>query len=181
MKAINKVFKIIKKIIITILALIYFSFVLAMSMLLLNYNKYGVTEFNGTSLIILKEDVNNEKYEKGDLLLIQYKDIKNIQIGDEIFVYRIRDNKDVAIDFGKIGNVSVEDNAIEFENGATFDMQFAIGEVDEVHEDIGTYLSFIQSKWVFFFIIVVPCFLIFIYEIYELVVEIKYGSDEEED
>ena len=60
-------------------------------------------------------------------------------------------------------------------------MQFAIGEVDEVHEDIGTYLSFIQSKWVFFFIIVVPCFLIFIYEIYELVVEIKYGSDEEED
>ena len=102
MKAINKVFKIIKKIIITIIALIYFSFVLAMSMLLLNYNKYGVTEFNGTSLIILKEDVNNEKYEKGDLLVIQYKDIKNIQIGDEIFVYRIRDNKDVAIDFGNI-------------------------------------------------------------------------------
>ena len=64
MKAINKVFKIIKKIIITILAIIYFGFVLAMSMLLLNYNKYGVTEFNGTSLIILKEDINNEKYEK---------------------------------------------------------------------------------------------------------------------
>lgn len=181
MKIVKKIFKIIKKIIITILAIIYFSFVLAMSMLLLNYNKYGVTEFDGKSLIILKEDVNNEKYEKGDLLLIQYKDIKNIQVGDEIFVYRIRENKEVAIDFGNIGNVSVEDDAIEFENGATYAMQFAIGEVDEVYEDIGTYLSFIQSKWVFFFIIVVPCFLIFIYEIYELVVEIKYGSDEEED
>lgn len=181
MKIVKNIFKIIKKIIITILAIIYFSFVLAMSMLLLNYNKYGVTEFDGKSLIILKEDVNNEKYEKGDLLLIQYKDIKNIQVGDEIFVYRIRENKEVAIDFGNIGNVSIEDDAIEFENGATYAMQFAIGEVDEVYEDIGTYLSFIQSKWVFFFIIVVPCFLIFIYEIYELVVEIKYGSDEEED
>ena len=39
MKMIKKIFKIIKKIIITILAIIYFSFVLAMSMLLLNYNK----------------------------------------------------------------------------------------------------------------------------------------------
>ena len=181
MKMIKKIFKIIKKIIITILAIIYFSFVLAMSMLLLNYNKYGVTEIDGKSLIILKEDVNNEKYEKGDLLVIQYKDIKNIQIGDEIFVYRIRENKEVAIDFGNIGNVSIEDDAIEFENGATYAMQFAIGEVDKVYDDVGTYLSFIQSKWVFFFIIVVPCFLIFIYEIYELVVEIKYGSDEDED
>lgn len=174
-----KVLKAIKKIFLTILVVIYFTFVLAMSMLLLNYNKYGITEFDGTSLIILNESVNNDKYDKGDLLIIENKSISNIQKGDEIFVYRIRDNKEVSIDFGIIGEVYPDEDAIEFENGATFAMEFVIGEVDKVYEDIGTFLSIIESKWVFLFVIIVPCFLIFIYEVYELIVEIKYGNEEE--
>ena len=38
---------------------------------------------------------------------------------------------------------------------------------------------FDESKWGFLFIVLVPCFLIFIYEVYALIIEIKYGAEEE--
>ena len=45
----TKVLTIIKKVILTIVGVAYFIFALAMTILLLNYNNYGVTQFGSKS------------------------------------------------------------------------------------------------------------------------------------
>lgn len=157
---------------------IFFAFVIAMTIILLNINKFGVSVIDNRSLVMIREDIASDKYVKGDLVLVKAKKIEDIKIGDEIFVYKVDKARKVTIDVGIVGGVHLEDVAISFKNGATFDMEYVIGVADEVHHNIGTYLSIVQSTWGFLFIILVPSFLIFIYQLYALVVEIKYGKDE---
>lgn len=174
-----KVLNIIKNIILSILFVVYFAFVILMTVLVLNFNDYNVTEFGSTSLIIINDEISNESYKKGDLVVVEKKKINNMKIGDEIFTYKIDSKGDVSIDLGKIGNVYPEEDAVAFENGSTYSFEFIAGVPQEKHAKIGTFLSIIESKWGFLFIVLVPSFLIFVYEIYALIVEIKYGKDEE--
>ena len=51
-----KIFEVIKKIFLTICTVAFFVFAIGMTILLLTFNKYGVTEIGGTSLVIIKED-----------------------------------------------------------------------------------------------------------------------------
>ena len=75
--------------------------------------------------------------------------------------------------------IYLEEDAIAFENGSNYSMEFIAGTPEKVYNDIGLYLGIIESKWGFLFIVLVPSFLIFVYELYSLIVEIKYGSDED--
>lgn len=174
-----KVLETIKKIVIGTLITVYFIFALAMTTLLLNYNDFGITEFGDTSLILVDSSISNDKYEKGDLVLVERQRVKNIQVGDEIFTYHINSQGQVYIEIGTVGTVYVDDNAIKFENGETYSDEFIIGKATNIYEDIGTFLSIVESKWGFLFIVLVPCFLIFIYELYSLIIEIKYGTEED--
>ena len=173
-----KVLKLIKKIIIGILAVIFFGFAIGMTVLLLNVNRYGVSEFGDTSLVIIKERISSENFKKGDLVLVEKQHISTISVGDEIFAYQVDPRGNVRIDLGIVGQVHSEEDAIVYENGATYSMEFVIGKSAKVYEKIGTYLAIILSRWGFLFMILVPSFLIFIYQIYALIVEIKYGEDE---
>ena len=60
-------------------------------------------------------------------------------------------------------------------------MEFVIGIANSKMDGIGTYLSIIESKWGFLFIVLVPSFLIFVYQIYALIIEIKFGSEDEQE
>lgn len=175
-----KALKMIKKILIGIVVAIYFAFVIFMTVLLLNYNKYGVTQFENKSLIIIRDEISTNNYKKGDLVIVQSKKINNIKVGDEIFTYQIAANGEVNIDLGIVGEVHEEEQAITYENGSNYSMDFVIGSAEKTYEKVGNYLSVIESKWGFLFIVLVPSFLIFIYEVYNLIVEIKYGADEED-
>lgn len=176
-----KKMKVVKNVIVGILGFIFFGFVIFMTVLLLNYNKYGVTEIGDTSVILIKEKVSSEKYVKGDLVLVKDKDIEDINVGDEIFMYQIDDvNNKVHIDLGNIKSVDIDSKELHFENGSAYHMDRIIGEADKVYNKAGSYLSVIQSKWGFLFIILVPSFLIFIYALYALIVEIKYGNEQPE-
>jgi hypothetical protein len=173
-----KVLQIIKKIIIGILAIAFFGFVIFMTILLLNYNKYGVTQFDKTSLILIREGITSDKYKKGDLVLVDGVMIENITVGDEVFAYKVSKEGTVSIDLGIVGELHPNESAITLKNGATYAMDFVIGKTSKVYNKVGTYLSIIESKWGFLFIILVPSLLIFIYELYALIIEIKYGKDE---
>ena len=173
-----KVLKVIKKVIIGLFIAVFFCFAMVMTILLLNRNKYKVTQFGDTTLVVLNSKVSSEKYKKGDLILVESVKLEDIKEGDEIFAYQLDSEKNATIDFGTVGRTSIEQKAVEFENGSTYAMEFVIGSTSKVYNDLGTVLSIVQSKWGFLFIILVPCFLIFIYEVYSLIVEIKYGDEE---
>ncbi len=174
----KKVLNFIKKLIVGIFAIAFFGFVIAMTILLLNFNDYGVTQFDDKSLIIIREDLSSSAYKKGDLVIVQSKKIENINPGDELFVYKVSDKKKVSIDVGLVHNTYIKENAIMYKNGGTYAMEFIIGEATKVYNDIGGILAIIESKWGFLFLILVPSFLIFIYEVYALIIEIKYGREE---
>lgn len=174
-----KVLGIIKNIIIGILGVAFFTFALTMTVLLLNYNSYGVSQFGDTSLIIIRDDLTSKSFQKGDLVFVKSIKLENINVGDEIFVYKVDSDGAVSIDLGTVGEVHTNDEAISFENGSTYSYKYVIGKSNKVDNKIGTYLSIIESKWGFLFIILVPSFLIFVYEFYALIVEIKYGKNED--
>lgn len=174
-----KVLKVIKSIILGILLFVYFSFVIAMTVLLLNFNDYGVTEFGNTSLIIINDEISNENYKKGDLVVVKKEKLEQMEVGQELFTYKVDGQGRVSVDLGKIGNLYPEENAISFENGSNYSMEFIAGTPETKYEDIGTFLSVVESKWGFLFIVLVPSFLIFVYEVYSLIIEIKYGTDED--
>ncbi|MDD4035910.1 MAG: hypothetical protein PHS45_01110 [Bacilli bacterium] len=175
-----KIIRFIKKIIIGILVAAFFAFAISMTILLLSRNDYGITQIDDTSLVFIKKEVSSDKYKKGDLVLIESKKLNEVNIGDELFIYQLDSTGKVSIDVGVVGEIHPEYDAISFENGSTYEMQFVIGKTDKVYNKIGAYLSVILSRWGFLFMILVPSFLIFVYQLYALIVEIKYGNEEVE-
>ena len=175
----KKVLTVVKKVIMSIIGVVYFAFALAMTILLLNYNQYGITQFGNKSLIFITDEIANENYNKGDLAIVNLPKLENIQVGDELFCYRIDSKGIPSLQVGKVGEVYTAERAISYENGETYSYEFIAGKVEKTHPNLGTFLSIIESKWGFLFIVLVPCFLIFIYELYSLIIEIKYGAEED--
>ena len=173
-----KVLNAIKKVVLGIIGILYFAFALVMAILLLNYNDYGVTQFGNTSLVIINDEVANEKYDKGDLVIVESKKLEKLKVGDEIFTYRVDSKGAPHIQIG-IGEIYEADEAVSFENGETYSTDFIAGMAKEKHPKWGTFLAIVESQWGFLFIVLVPCFLIFIYELYSLIIEIKYGAEED--
>lgn len=173
------VFKKIKNVFSLLLGVVFFAFALAMSLLLLNYNKYGLTQFGDTTLIIINGNLTSEKFSRGDLVLVEERNLERLKVGDDAFAYRVDGQGRVSIELGRVGKIYEEENAVAFENGSTFDAEFLAGVPYKTYVNVGRFLSVVESKWGFLFIVLVPCFLIFIYEVYALIIEIKYGAEEE--
>jgi hypothetical protein len=174
-----KVLKMIKKVILSIVLVVYFAFTITMTVFLLSFNKFGVTQFDDKSLLIIKKGFTSETYKKNSLAIVESKEIKDYKEGDEVFVYHLDGHGGVDIQLGVVGQIHVDDNAITFQNGDTFSSEFIIGTGIKVYDNIGLYLSVIESKWGFLFIILIPNFFLFVYQLYSLIVEIKYGEDEQ--
>lgn len=172
-----KILEKIKSFILTVLGAVFFLFALAMTILLLNYNKYGVTQFGDTSLILINSSLSSDNYSKGDLVIVETVRVKDIEVGDEIFAYNVGKDQIVTIDLGKVGEIYEDEDAVSMENGATYSSQYIAGQAVKVYESVGTFLSIVTSKWGFLFFVLVPGFLIFIYELYALIIEIKYGEE----
>ena len=161
-----KVIEVMKKIITSILGIVFFVFALSMTILLLSYNDYGISQFGNKSLILMTDKIYSENYDK-------------VEVGDEIFAVRVDAYGNTFVEIGTVGKLYPDENAISFENGSTFDIKYVLGEAVERHSTIGGILAVTTSKWGFLFLVLVPCFLIFIYEIYSLIIEIKYGDEED--
>ena len=170
--------KIVKKIIVGFIAAVYFIFVIINTILMLNINNYGVTQFDDKTLVVIKSDISSEKYLKGDLIIVHKPRFSEIEIGDELFIYKIKKDGTPVIDLGVVGDLHARDESISFENGASYEMEYVIGQAENIYNNIGKYFGLVQSQWGFLFIILIPSFLIFIYELYAIIVEVKYGKPE---
>ena len=149
-----------------------------MTFLLLNFNDYGVTKVGDTSLVIIKDEISIDDYKKGDLVFVEEKRLRNIKVGDELFVYRVDSKGNANIEIGKVGQVHEDNEAVSFENGDNYSYEFIIGVGRKKYSGIGTLLAIVESKWGFLFTVLVPSFLFFIYQVYALIVEIRYGDEE---
>jgi len=178
-------FKVIKNIFVGVFLTVYFTFIILISTLLLNKNDYGVTQFNDKAMILVDEEMSNEKYAKGSLVIVEEKELSELHIGDEIFVYQTnKSEQTIKIVIANIDKINMENNSpyVVLANDKTaWGEEFIAGTTFSVYQDIGGFLSFIESKWIFFSLLIVPCFFILLYEIYLVIITIKFDDIDDEE
>ena len=107
-----KVLKKIKKFITILLVAIFFLLAFGVTVLLLNYNDYGVTELGDKTLVLIKEDITSENYKKGDLVIVKKVPYESLNNGDEIFTYSVNSKGQANVEVGIIGEIIPKENAV---------------------------------------------------------------------
>ena len=145
---------------------------ITVTLCLLNYNEYSVTEFGNNTLILITDSSLEPDYMDGDLVVAKKGNLNNIEVGEKIFFYNDKDIKlgevkqvnkyeGVSATFILDGNHQViEDDIIGSEKNV------------KVYSTIGKILSVLESKWGFLFLIIFPSVLAFLHEIFQVVVEL---------
>ncbi len=172
----KKVLKIIGGILITI----YFVIVIILTGLLLCYNDYKVSVVNGNSLIII--DDKSDKYKSGDLVVFKKTLNSDVEVGDEIFFYEVS-NGIATINVGKVTKTeTITDTESTFTVNGNHDIssESLIGKTEtaKCYSGLGKILSLLESKYGFLLLVILPTLIIFLYEVYRVIIEIKTPIEE---
>lgn len=146
-----------KKIVFNIFIGVYLITTILITYVLLSYNKYNIAEFNNSYLFADKSN-----------LVVVYK---NSSINNDDNIYYYGNNGKVKI--GKVVNIS--DGIYTLDNEYTLDKDNILGSKDNSKSYciLGSIYNVLTSKWGYLFIIIFPMLIAFVYEIYEIVKEIK--------
>lgn len=162
----------------------YVVIAIALTIFLLNYNEYGVTELGNRTLIIVDGDELVPNYKKGDLLVVENTSDSEISINDYIFFYeQNRGKKAVVINLAKVINkkkITETETTYTLDGDTSLSSEYVIGNTKnvKVYNSLGSILSTLESRWVFLLFIIVPMLFIFLYEIYAFAVEVKKNMKE---
>lgn len=157
---------------------------ITLTVFLLNYNKYGLTEIGGKTLINVEDDSLMPNYKKGDLLVVKHTPNDEINASDYIFFYEQNtEKKTVVINMGRViskRKVTDTETTFKLEGDVDYSSEYVIGSTKDtkVYGSIGGLLAALESRWVFLLFIIVPILFIFLYEIYEFVIEVKKNLKE---
>ena len=172
-----------KKIIIHVLFAIYVVIAVFVTVCLLSYNEFKITEFGDSSLIIIDSNEVEPDFQKGDLVIANKND--KINVGDNVFFYNTY-QKEVEVAIGKVTNLekitsSETTYTISGEEEILLSSEYIIGTAEDATKipNVGTILGILESKWGFLFLIVFPSLIAFLYEIGVVVSEIKDAKKEE--
>lgn len=155
-----------------LVVIVYVIVAITVTLCLLNYNEYNVTEFGNSTLIIINDDSLEPDYTEGDLVIAKKEKIDEIEAGDKIFFYndddinlgevkQVNKYEGVSSTFILDGNYQViEDDVISSE------------ETVKTYSNLGKILGILESRWGFLFLIIFPSVLAFLHEIFQVVVEL---------
>ena len=164
-----------KRTIYNILFVVYGIIAITVTICLLSYNQYKITEFGDNSLVLVTNNELKEDFNKGDLVIVNKKD--KIEVGDKMFFYNTEDKK-VNVDFATVTGKeeTTRSKAVyTIEGNYQIPSENVLGSGDDatVIKHAGTVLSVLESKWGFLFLIILPALLMFIHEITKIVVEFR--------
>lgn len=166
-----------------ILLVVYAAMAITLTLFLLKYNDYNITEINGNSFVIVRDDDLKPDFNKGDLVVVKKNDNKDIKIGDKIFFYEI-ENEKVTVNLGNVINKEVvndKETTFVMDGEYPISSEYVIGKAStsKSYAKLGSVLNVLESRYGFLFIIIFPILIIFIYEIYAAVKEFKSPIDDE--
>ncbi|MFR5683006.1 MAG: hypothetical protein ACLUD1_02845 [Clostridia bacterium] len=167
-----------KKAIKNVLIVLYAIIAVVVTICLLSYNEYKVTEFGDYSLVIVDNRELEPDYQKGDLVIVE-KDNK-IEIGDKIFFYNTYEQK-IGVSYATVTGkeiITSKETTYTLDGQRSLSSEYVIGSENTSTRigTLGTILGILESKWGFLFLIVFPSLLAFLYEIWEVVIELKANS-----
>ena len=157
--------------------IVYLVVAIGLTVCLLNYNDYKITVINGNSVLIVDDDILEPNYHKGDLLVIKKNNNEDIHVNDKVFFYNQYEGKVVV----NLSTVTKSEKITDTETTFTVDnkydvsSEYVIGKAEtaKVYAGLGQTLKILESRWGFLIIIILPISLLFIYEIYAVIMEIK--------
>ena len=169
-----------KKFIRNVIIILYAAMAIGVTICLLSYNEYKISEFGNSSLVIIDNNELAPDFKKGDLLILDKSE--KIKVGDRIFFYNTY-LKDVSVSSTTvidITEISPSQKTYVLEGDQPLSSDFVIGRAETATriEKLGGILGVIESKWGFLILIVVPSLMAFLYEIVEIVIEIKNNKED---
>ena len=169
------------KVILGIIGVCYLAVIIVVTACLLCYNDYKVTEMLGYSFIIIDE--NSEKYNDGDLVLFRQGEMDKVEQNDEIFFYEVT-NGIPSIHYGTVTEVLPIDEdertfTINDNHDISSDSLIGKTETARVYPQNGKILSILESRFGFLILVILPTLLLFLYELYRVMIEIITPLEEE--
>lgn len=161
---------------------IYCIIAITLTVCLLNYNDYNITELGDKSLIIVRDDELEPNYQKGDLVIVKKNPNREIKIGDKIFFYAANEGQ-VTVNLGNViskVNITKQETTFTMNGDFPISSEYVIGKTStsKVYHKLGSILSTLESRIGFLFLIIFPILVLFIYEIYAVIKEIKSPDEE---
>lgn len=158
-----------------ILIIIYVIFITSC---ILCRNKFGYTQFGDMTFITVND--NNAKFiqnsESGDLLIVKGQQT-GLNAGDLIYYYVTVDEKYV-VRTGVIESKTEDDYSALYvlndEDKTSVASNRVIGKYVSFHKDKGKILDVLESRIGFLFLVLLPILIVFIYQIYQLVIVARY-------
>lgn len=168
----------------SIIEVVVIIYVIALTTVLLAKNKYGFTQLGDYVFTSIESnDVNNIiDTKQGDLLIV--KNTSDLNVGDVIYYYAVFDDKYIICsdvvktmqkdDFSALYTIDDQYNTLVHSDKV-------IGKYTFKYHGMGRYFSFLQSRVGFLFFVLLPIMVVFIYQIYDFAIVVKYDNDEEHD
>lgn len=155
-------------------------YVVLVTMFVLCKNKYGYTQFGDYSFanidLIAEKNVKDTK--KDDLLVV--KNSNDIHKGDLIYYYAVlNDNYIVRSavvadvkedDYSALYTVSLSNTTINVASSRV------LGKYSTVYNNLGSILSVLESRVGFLLLVLLPIMVVFIYQVYEFIIMLKYDE-----
>lgn len=166
--------------IVEVLIIVY---VLCITMCILCRNKFGYTQFDKYTLVSLQEETYRyiDGSEEGDLLVV--KRGGDIEKGDVIYYY-ININDQYVVKTGAVESLVEGETTslytLNDEVKTTVASSKVLGKQSNLYPTWGTVLDLLMSRFGFLFLVLLPILVVFIYQIYEFIMVLKYEKVEEE-
>lgn len=167
-----------------VLEVIIIVYVILITSCILCRNKYGYTEFfEKYTLVTVSEDNNKllPTHTPGDLLIVKNQQF-NINPGDLIYYY-ITVNEKYVVRSGVVAS-KVEDDVSALyvlDDGVTSVSSIRVlGKYVSTHPHLGNAFDILVSRVGFLFLVLLPILIVFIYQVYQLVVVAKYEMFEDD-
>lgn len=168
-----------------ILIILYILLIIFITICLLSYNDYKITEFGNITILPVIDEYLKPDYNVGDLLILK-KNVAEVKEGDIVFFYRTTFGETV-VNFAKVTNIEIvtmQESTITVEGDYEFSSRYLIGRSSDITiiPVAGRIISILESKYGFLFLGILPSLLVFLYTGYTLFLEVNTDdSDEEED
>ena len=157
-------------------------YVIVLTSFLLCRNKYGYTQFGNYTFnnVSLLDEKNIANAKNGDLLIV--KNSNDIHKGDVIYYYAVY-NESYIIKSSPVLDIQSDDYSylysVDDSGAVSITGTKVIGKYANTYAHLGTVLDILESRLGFLFGVLLPIMIVFIYQVYEFFVIIRYERVEE--
>ncbi len=168
----------------SILEVIIIIYVIVMTAYILNKNKFGYTQIGSYTFhsITVFDEKNVINSKNGDLLIV--RNSNDIKEGDVIYYYApydesyiLRTDTVIAVQSDDYTSLYTVDHG----GSVTIASTRVIGKYAKTYHSLGSVLAVLESRIGFLFLVLLPIMIVFIYQVYEFIIILRYENVEEID